>query len=205
MGVIVPVGFYNCTAVLTVTGSIKEMTVGFGVVDTEGGIDDPSVVAPKIATALLAGTGGPVFGPFAGANMYIGWRFERVQVDLQTVDGFITAIEDVGVSGTAGPAGSIAVINTAVLITKTTPLGGRKNKGRMYCPPTEPAESGISAAGQMSDTDRGNIQARWNNTMAYLEAEELPMCLFHSDGSAPTVVTGLTVQSTVATQRRRLR
>lgn len=205
MGVIVPVGFYQCTPVFSVTGSIKQFTIGIGVVDLEGGIDAPSVVAPKVVTALTTGTGSGTYGPFRADNMSVGWRFERLQCDLMTETGVLTHIQSVGISGTAVTAGQIPIVNSAVLITKNTPLGGRKNRGRMYSPIVFPTEADISAAGVIGDSFVATLTTRWENFRARMGTENLGTCLFHSDGSAPTVITGYVASPLVATQRRRLR
>jgi hypothetical protein len=99
--------------------------------------------------------------------------------------------------------------NVSVLVRKTTALGGRANRGRMFWPC--PAASGVTPAGVLSGTE---ITA-WNTALAALmpggSAHTAAgflgnAVLFHSNPAASeTQITDLATMSKVATQRRRLR
>lgn len=104
--------------------------------------------------------------------------------------------------------------NCAALYDKSTASAGRRNRGRFFIP-------GILKEGQVSDTGiiesaaRADLQIQASafldslNTGGGVEPDiPSPMVILHNSGvgvGAPTVVTALTVQSTISTQRRRLR
>lgn len=95
--------------------------------------------------------------------------------------------------------------NTAILLKKTTGVGGRANRGRMFLPPIwhEMGGSNVSAAGVMGLDVVGEIQTAVDTWFGPLE----PVIL-HDDSSpvsVPTPITAITVQARLASQRRRLR
>lgn len=107
--------------------------------------------------------------------------------------------------------GSIAqdtvTANTAVLIRKTTAVGGRRGRGRMFMPGLP--ENQVDGSGALNTTYQAGIQTSWNNFFDALEGADLPLYLLHSEGPAilvpPVPLTSLDVSATAATQRRRLR
>jgi len=92
---------------------------------------------------------------------------------------------------------------TCVLLQKTTLLGGRQGRGRMYVPgpPDVLGENdGVWDAGAV---------AQWQTaidtfTAAMTSADYVPV-LLHTDSLAPTPMTGMIVSTRSATQRRRNR
>ena len=114
--------------------------------------------------------------------------------------------------GTAAGSGGGEAYNpgTAILVSKFTALGGRRGRGRMYLPPL--TESGITEGGKLLAAQVTNLQGYANSFLASLNTGNVPMVLLHrydpdagESPVAPTLVTGLTVQATLATQRGRLR
>lgn len=96
--------------------------------------------------------------------------------------------------------------NTAILVKKITPQGGRTGRGRFYLPGLP--EAGCAPGGGLAGTYRSDIQTTMDNWVADLEAIGLLPALLHSPSSpvsAPLLVTSWTVDSKVATQRKRLR
>lgn len=96
--------------------------------------------------------------------------------------------------------------NTAYLVHKATALGGRAGRGRMYMPGVN--EGDVDGTGVVDGTLLGLLNTRWAAFAAALVLADLPMVLLHGPGSpisTPTLVTGVTVDQKVATQRRRLR
>jgi hypothetical protein len=116
----------------------------------------------------------------------------------------------VGVDSTqalGGSGGSATPPNIALLVHKRTARGGRRGRGRMFIP----------WATQIADVDeRGTIASStlgFTNTalavfLAELTTQGCPMVVLHDDGrtppGAPNVVTSLTADAIVGTQRRRL-
>jgi len=94
--------------------------------------------------------------------------------------------------------------NVAVLVRKNTGLGGRHGRGRLYHP-------GVFTGILNADADTiapASVTAMANGFQQFFDdiqtAGHTPV-LLHSDATAPTVVTGIAVESVVATQRRRIR
>lgn len=106
--------------------------------------------------------------------------------------------------------------NSAVLIKKNTGLGGRRNRGRMFVPGLA-GEASVSNLGVVVESTRLIWQGVADAFLAALEATNggivpsQPMQVLHTPdpitgvAPAPTPVSSLTVASTIATQRRRLR
>jgi len=96
--------------------------------------------------------------------------------------------------------------NVAYLIHKNTALGGRAGRGRMFMPGVQEGE--VDHQGDVDPTFLGLLNTRWSTFGANMAIADLPLVLLHAAGSpisTPTVVTSLTVDARVATQRRRLR
>lgn len=94
--------------------------------------------------------------------------------------------------------------NTALLVSLSSGLVGRANRGRVYFPGVLNEDtvsgSGLVFAGKIEDYDTA-FQALGTA----LAAEDASMVILHSNSSDPTPVVGYTIQQRVATQRRRLR
>jgi hypothetical protein len=95
--------------------------------------------------------------------------------------------------------------NTSLLIKKQTTLGGRKGRGRMFVPPFGVQEVEVDASGFIGSTILGINQGYWSSFLTDLGSDDLDPYLFHSDATAPSLITGLSIESQVATQRRRMR
>lgn len=91
----------------------------------------------------------------------------------------------------------------SMLIRKSTALGGRKNRGRVYIPAIP--EEFIDVGGVLDTTVVSTFQGVWDAWAADLAVGGLEACVEHSDGSTPTPITAFTVMGVVATQRRRQR
>jgi hypothetical protein len=97
-------------------------------------------------------------------------------------------------------------INTAVLVRKTTGLGGRKGRGRAYtC--GQLYVGTIGGAGIIQPTHLSNLDTAWFSILGGWQSVVgiTDVVLLHSDSTSPTSITALTPQSVAATQRRRLR
>lgn len=108
------------------------------------------------------------------------------------------------------PSGTVGSVNdnnqapnVAILVQKVTALGGRKGRGRMFLPSVD--KDLISPGGSVDVTEIGNLQTAANAFKTAMEAADLPLYLLHSDATAPTAITSLSISPKVATQRRRLR
>lgn len=103
--------------------------------------------------------------------------------------------------------------NCALLVQKQTATPGRKGKGRMYIPGIL-QEAKVNAVGGIDNTFLEDVQTQLDafaNLMNVgdVAVDPIPLLLLHNDyGSAtplPSSILALVGQSTIATQRRRLR
>jgi hypothetical protein len=99
--------------------------------------------------------------------------------------------------------------NCATLIHKRTALGGRRNRGRLNFIP--PAESSVANNGVIDPASVAGYQDRFSAWLQEMRATlaVVDMVVLHSAGISvppnPSVVTALTVDPVITTQRKRLR
>jgi len=113
-------------------------------------------------------------------------------------------LEPAAINGAA--TGQSVGPNTAFLIHKTTNAGGRAGRGRMYQPGC--AESLVDSNGELNGTTASVLGAKWEAFRNGLELADLAPTLLHGEGSplaTPNPITALSMDSRVATQRRRNR
>jgi hypothetical protein len=193
---LIPVGYGQARLVWQRIGAPRESIVTFGY---NPSAVDPSLHAAAIYTIVTASN-----RPCIAASMDFDWQFLRV--DTTEVD---EGGEQTGSSGgviTGSISAASMTPQCAILITKNTALGGRRNRGRMYVPPIYPEEQSVDYNGTIGGTQRTNLQTRWDGVLSALAAASIPMVILHRSAPfTPTEVTSLTVQSLIATQRRRLR
>lgn len=103
--------------------------------------------------------------------------------------------------------GDVLPANCSLLVTKNTGLGGRRNRGRMYWPPSSVPENNVDAAGFLESSFRVSAQSAVDDWFDAETAVLGELVLFHDVGGdvTPTPVASLTVGSQIATQRRRMR
>lgn len=202
MAIIVPVNGAVATLVFNLAGLARDITWSFGI--TEGDVSgSPSLAANVVQQSFIEGAGPSDLGPYVDSRVSNKWTFTRVEVSLMTVSGpLVGTASALGTgTGTQPPPPP----NIAFLLTKETALGGRKNRGRAYLPPVFPGDAEINELGQIAATQLGQLNDEFGNAFNALVTAGLNPCLYHSDGSAGTPLTGWTVGSLIATQRRRLR
>lgn len=195
----IPIGYANCTFVFRQEGATRDATFGLGIFDTSEPALDPATIGTQMIENFTDAT-----APGAAAHMSQKWTFKGVNTTYQDVSGPIVYNAPTTVVGTQNilPPPS----NTSLLITKGTGSGGRKNKGRVYCPVLYPGEDVIDQNGMMTGSPFTNLQGYWTAFLNLCQDSLLFPVLFHNDvGDNPTVITSFTVQSQVATQRRRMR
>lgn len=110
------------------------------------------------------------------------------------------------VSGTAGTGGTgVQAPNCALLVQKSTGLIGRKFRGRMYWP-SMLADSSVDELGVIDSSVRSTLQTHFDAVLSDLQGgpDFIPVIL-HGTGGTATTITGVHVESMIATQRRRLR
>lgn len=198
MGIIIPEGYSNCSFIFTCLGSVKEKVTSLGVISLDLVQPTAADIADQMQ-AIWSASG----RPFAAASMTNDYTFKGCSV-TQTVDGFpVVGTELVDVVGTVNSDSPPS--NTAVIVKKVTAAGGRKNRGRMFVPPAGLGEASIDSSGFYGSGTQAAFQALYTTAIVAMVAADLAPFLFHSDATDPTPITALSVESQVATQRRRMR
>lgn len=94
--------------------------------------------------------------------------------------------------------------NGAVLVRKLTAVAGRKNRGRFFVPGLR--EDEVNGAGVITPTTTNVIQGGFLDWLADMTTGLfLPVILHTLNTDPPTLITGVSTQALMATQRRRLR
>lgn len=201
-----PTGFYQATMLFTGTDIPRGAAIVFG---GSHGAGSPSTAA----TAINGAFNTHLKSVFNVAVSLAGTRVKFGPMD----DGAFSYVT----AGTAGTlVGAATPPNVAYLIRKNTAFGGRQGTGRIYQPGV--TEPNVGVDGTVAGAHLTAMQTAWTGFLGGLNSVSLPMYLLHSYGTyvalhhgdpvsidvdirAPTEVTSLSVDSKVATQRRRLR
>lgn len=93
--------------------------------------------------------------------------------------------------------------STSILVRKSTALGGRANRGRMFWPAVAAADTTIG--GNVEAAAVTIMQTTMDSLLDNLATADVPMVVLHQGAGAPTAVTALTVQGICANQRQRQR
>lgn len=194
MTLVIPPGFAQAQLRWTLTGDAEVMISTFGVQWA------PLGASPEAAADAIATHWSTVFPSAALANDY---TFAGVKL-IVGQDGGPPSIAEAprSIPGTSGAAPLPQ--NCAVLVKKSTARGGRSGRGRMYLPAGMLQESLVSSNGVLTPAFRSDMGFAMTSF-----GIAVPMVLLHDSDSpgdlAPDPVTQLTVDSRIATQRRRLR
>jgi hypothetical protein len=189
---IIPSGYANILIPYKHSGSARSAAVTFGV-KNEGAFATPNAVANAVWNAwdpevTVAVDSDVTVGPVQASVNYGG--------DPVTGFGDDSSIGGTGLSSIPG--------NGALLVQKLSILGGRKNRGRFYLP-WSLQEANVDELGGVAGGTVTDYQAIFDNVLAALTTEDVPMVILHSVAGTPATVSQLVVQSTIGTQRRRIR
>jgi hypothetical protein len=196
MGVQIPVNGSEATIRWSLAGDSEFMVVTLGLLD-QTLVFDPEDIADRFDAAFTAGQ------MSTAADMGVGWSLGTKFVKTILPSGPVTIEVGTAISNTG--THSTPPNNCAVLVRKQTALGGRENRGRMYLPPFRFGEGDWTPTGILLTANVATIQAELNAFLTALDNEGLSPVLWHSDGSAGTLITGLVCQARLATQRTRMR
>ena len=196
MPLVIPPGFVNAHVLIQLTGDPELMETALGYeIDVDPFSQDNS-------DDLIAGMAGII---------------QDFMVNTYTVVGGYCIVGNDGddirfdsIASEVGTQGSASVPqNTATLIRKTTAVGGRRGRGRMFIPGI--AESVVNNQGVLTTAavDQFNVSAALLRVPSAFTGDANVVdggVLFHESApTTPTAITALIVQTTCATQRRRLR
>lgn len=196
MAVIVPLGQFQSVIEWRLTGDLEPMVVTLGTSHPDPDVDATGM-AFVIGSSLLDSPLG-----LAG-NILQGYTLNRVITYKQEGGGFSVGELNLGVVGTVVSA--TMPQNCAVLVRKNTALAGRKQRGRWYMPPAYVNEATVDGTGTINAVGVAAMQGYINQFRTELDERGAVPVLFHSDGLPSTPITSFTVDSRIATQRKRLR
>lgn len=195
----IPPGFANAHYRFSFAGSSHSFSfaLAYGASD----VIDPLVDVVTLSTAFSDPAG------YGMGSVYNAWTFHGVHLIVGQDGPDLVADFDPALPGTGG-SGSFNPPNTCMLVKKSTLLAGKKFRGRAYVPLISLVEADVDNVGTIDNTVRGVIQSSWDDFISEI-ISNIPnitgMFLLHEGLTAPTLVETFTVESMVATQRRRLR
>ena len=143
------------------------------------------------------------------ASMSNSFTYLGLEATAAIGAGFVSIIKPRTVAGT-GPTTGFAALpqNCAYLVKKKTAFVGRRNQGRLYMPMIHLGEGDVTAAGVISAATVTALQTRWTNFHTdSLAGGNYELQLLHSSPAMGDArdITAFVVDTTIATQRRRLR
>jgi hypothetical protein len=201
MTVVIPPDFAEVSIELRNEGDPDSWYVTWGI-DITAGSSDYNMAAVKCGT---------VFSQAFKADLTPRTTIVGAHLRIGQADGPpLVVFQPNGDVGTS--SGAHLPQNCALLVTKITPLGGRRGKGRMFLPGVL-VDSAVNEVGVIQ-TDvlvalQSDCDVLYNGLGDELQGGPLPMVLLHNDGlteaPGPTVITGLQAKGTISTQRGRLR
>lgn len=195
----IPAGFSECTFVFRCQGIDRDITWSLGFED-----DDFGTTTAEEQSLAMYGYWSATGRPYAAAQMTTQWSFLGTSVVKMQEEGPLTGQTFVTIPGSK--TGAPVPVNCAYLARKNTTLGGRRNRGRAYLPPLFGDETTVDQAGEITVATVNSINALILAAFVAMIAGGIHARLFHTEAPfTPTPVTGMTVQSTLATQRRRMR
>lgn len=191
MPLIIPPEHYEMAFHHVLAGTTRPAVVTFGAEYT--GTDF------AVDSANLGGAWANVMSGLSNAVTYRRFTM-RTQAGL---------VRDLAVNVVGGETDPCAPYSVAYLVKKTTVMPGRRHQGRMYLPGV--AETDVDSAGILAPALFTSLQTVLTAFLAEFGARNFaPMILHTSDENGlpeavPTFVSGLSLDSRVATQRNRLR
>lgn len=197
MTLIIPVGYGSATCNMQLAGKADPLSFTFGFFNS--GAQTAAACAADIRDALTT-----TDSLWRAGEILTSYSTGSVDVTINVVAGTFVGSAAGGTTGTL--SGDPMPPNCALLVSKSTDRGGRQGRGRFFLPPAFYGESGFDANGNFIGLGQGRIQDDLDAFLAALETNGVPMVLLHTEaGTPPDLVTGLTLSSRIATQRRRLR
>jgi hypothetical protein len=205
MELYLPEGFAQCSLSFTGAALPTGAAITFGVA-LPGATLTPQQVGASISAAWTTNIKSTITPDVTLASVHV--KFGPME------DGPFADVA-AGVVGTGTGANDAPPV--ALLVRKNTNIGGKRGHGRMYVPGL--ASTVASINGSVTGTDLTNRQTAWSAFRTDLENGDTPMVVCHNFGTyinakgeevtvpprEPSLVTSLSVQNVVATQRRRQR
>jgi hypothetical protein len=202
MALVIPVGSGQVLHSLKLLGDPEPMAVTYGIrVEPDVGFDLNTMVA-----ALKTAFDTTIKAQLSTAITHVQTEL-RFRLDPEPA-GLNVAVSSSNTTGSE--AGATLPQNSAYLVHKRTTTGGKGGRGRLYFPGVfEAAADTVGAVTAAEQAEWNTALGNWRTAIAAVTAVE-GMVLFHDSAGAhadepPYLVTSLTLDPIIATQRRRLR
>lgn len=189
--VTIPDGYGQVTAAFSGANIVGEAVWTQGFQNTDD--DDAQGIADNFKSALLATD----YMDQISSTITL----DEVRVKLGPNETGPSAVSLVGNSGTIG--GQPVSPQVALLVRKTTPLGGRRGRGRLYIPGMPAAA--LDDSGNFDAASANGVASDLQDMWSAMALVGQPPVLLHSGALTPTPLTAFVGQTRVATQRRRNR
>lgn len=194
---VIPPGFAECSIEHWLAGYNRPAVVTMGIKIT-GDSDGSFTVADRFHQAFT--------GAFrTGVDTNVTMRNARAVIGQDGGDP-IVQVSAMSIAGTSN-RDSIAPA-LALMLTKNTSLGGRRNRGRMFFP-WAVSDTGVAENGAVASATLDNWNGYCDDFIGFLEdnADYNPIdgaVLLHSDPAVPpTPITSMRPNPAIRTQRRR--
>lgn len=189
-------GYANVGIQITHNASPRPAWITFGVHPSD---PSPTSVCAKVSASLS--TAGGMQSSLDNEAQYTEIRCAVGQ------DGGEDLVASLNPAKTGSNSLTSVHVGSAVLVHKRTTRGGRRGRGRLYMP-WFMNESSVDEAGIISAGTLVVLQGIFDNWLAALITQGVPMVVLHDPGQTapgpPNEVTNLVVDRVVGTQRRRL-
>lgn len=184
----------NITFVIARAGDLQPFTTSIGALGNSSFDQaDTDTFLTSMATAALPN--------LSSAEVVV-----QMQLVYNDGAGQLEYIKTDGRPGTGTTAAALVPQNCSILIQKRTALPGKHGRGRMYWPSL--GETDVDGVGTIAPGAKTRIQTMltaWSNAVATATSFDSFAVLHTISTPVATKITSLTVDSVMATQRRRLR
>ena len=192
---VLPPNFYHCILSLKHSALARSAAVTWGGQATDPPIT-PDAVALACHTAFVSAIGGSL-----DSQVTMG----PTRIELGTDGEPLISVDSTLTSGSS--SGDRVPANVALLVKKSTSLGGRQNQGRMYLP-WALEDGSVDDVGVLGTSPRAGWQDAFDDFLANLSSADIPLAVLHSPcphgDEVPALVTAMLVDPRMGTQRRRL-
>lgn len=188
---IIPVGYGLASVPLNLSGYSRTAFITFGV-RNDATLSDPNTAADRIQSAVES-----ELADRFDSDVTIGPTHLLLNVSAGPLPGDATSTQS------GGSSANSPTPNVSLLIRKSTLTPGRTGRGRMYLP-WACDESGLDQAGQVEGAVVTATTDAFNDFLAELNTQGLPMVLLHTSAGTPSEVISGVCEGVVATQKRRL-
>lgn len=192
MSLIIPDGFGEAVIEFDfLAGASNPLAIVFGYINdgAQSAVQNATIIRDEFESNVMVSSA-------------ISNNIQMLRVSVLQNPGGVSAVVASAVTGPGG--GSALAPNTSYLIRKSTALGGREGRGRIYMP--GPMTSTVNEGGTLTVATITNLNTAFTAFNTNLGSNSIEMYLLHSAAvTAPSPVLSLSADALVATQRRRLR